>query len=584
LCFDRFRQGILQFCAFCLLCFLSINVYGQVDTTKFEEVVVFGNHPKIEEHKSYSRDNIEDLAPTDLGVLLKRVAGATIADYGGVGSMKTMSMRGLGSTHSGLLINGYPQSNAQSSQIDFGNIQVENIENITVQLSPSGNITVPVSSQMQGNFVSVETFEQSFTNQRFSFRGGSTMGSFARKELNTNLKVGSQNSFLSFSGNLRSYDGDFNYSLPYNLQNESRQRSNNEMSSYLLSVGAGKKWKSGDNVNHRARFFANLNHVDRSLPGAIILYNSPSMESLLTENKQVGGDYSLLSKRINLRSFLNISSNNLRYHDPEYFNTDGFIDNRYFNQSYQTGINAEIKFDAITLLLGNDTRLDNLNSSRDLGTPVRLSNIGMIGSEINLKYFGLNSSLFYHYVSDHNSINSHSKDYMRLNPQISLSSSDKLFEHVQLVMWYKHSSRAPSFNELYYSQIGNTSLEPEESQQANTGYIFILDKKKISGSVSGNIFLNRVSNKIVALPTQNLFVWSIQNVGKVLSYGKDIALALTIKFSDNCDLDISSTTTYQSVTDRSSTESPSYGHQIANTPQWTNTSDIQLSNRRIFSK
>ncbi len=148
-------------------------------------------------------------------------------------------------------------------------------------------------------------------------------------------------------------------------------------------------------------------------------------------------------------------------------------------------------------------------------------------------------------------------------------------------MWYKHTSRAPSFNELYYSQIGNTSLIPEESQQGNAGYMYLFEKKKLSGSISGNIFLNRISNKIVALPTQNLFVWSIQNVGKVLSYGKDLSLALNIKFSEKYDLDITTTTTYQSVTDRSSEENPSYKHQIANTPVWTNTSDLQLNLQKI---
>ncbi len=579
--FDRTCQGILQFCGFCLLCFFSINAFGQVDTTKFEEVVIFGNHQKIEEHKNYSRDDIEDFAPTDLGVLLKRVAGATIADYGGIGSMKTMSIRGMGSTHSGLVVNGYPQSNAQNSQIDFGNIQVENIENITVKLSPSNNVTIPVSSQMQGNFVSIETFEQSFTNQRLSIRGASTLGSFGRKELSTNLKVGSQTSFLSFSGNVRSYDGDFKYQLPYNIESENRKRLNNEMSSYLFSIGAGKKWQSRASVNHRIRLFADLNHVDRSLPGAVILYNSPSKESLLTENKQVGGDYSLFSKRLNLRSFLNVSSKSLRYNDPEYFNTDGFIDNRYFNNTYQSGINSEVKFDAINLLIGNDIRFDNLMSSRDLGSPERLSNVGMIGGKIDVKYFELNTSLFYHYVSDRNIVNSHSKNYSRFNPQISLTSSDKLFKRLQLVMWYKHSSRAPSFNELYYSQIGNTSLVPEQSQQANAGYMYLFEQKKISGSISGNIFLNQISNKIVALPTQNLFVWSIQNVGKVLSYGKDISIALNIKFNDRYDLDISTTTTYQSVTDRSSKGSPSYGHQIANTPAWTSTGDLRLNLKKF---
>ena len=574
---DKLSRWIWQFCGLCILCLFPFLSFTQRDTTKFEGVTILGNHPKVEEHMSYSRDDINNLAPADLGVLLKRVPGVTIADYGGIGSMKTMSIRGLGSTHSGLLINGYPQTTPQNSQVDFGRIQIDHIESATVQLSPSNNISTPVSSQMQGNFVSIQTFDQSFTSQRFSLRSSSILGSFGRKEVSANLKVANKNSFLSLSGIARDYKGNFDYTLPFDIQDANRTRSNNNMTSYSLSIGGGKKWSSRNKTKHRARVFANINHINRSLPGAIILYNSPSNESLMTETRQVGGDYSLFSKRISLRSFLNITSNNLRYHDPEYFNLDVFIDNQYLNNSYQSGINTKISLDKINILFGNDIRYDNLSSSRNLGKPERFSNITLLGGEIDLKYILINPSIFHHYVNDRNTQNAHSTNYNRWNPQLSITSSDALFKKIQITLWYKHSSRAPSFNELYYSQIGNISLIPEESQQINSGYVWLFNKENISGSISGNIFLNRISNKIVALPTQNLFVWSIQNVGNVFSYGKDLTIKLNFALNDAITIDLSSSITYQSVTDRSSRDSPSFGHQIANTPEWTNASDIQFS-------
>jgi outer membrane cobalamin receptor len=564
-----------------LFLFVFSSLYSQEDTTRFEGVTIVGNHKLMHEQGHYDRSEINALAPADLGVLLKRVAGATVADYGGIGSMKTLSVRGLGSTHAGLIVNGYPRSNPQNSQVDFSQIQLDNIEEATVLLGPSNQLEIPVSSRMKGSIIALSTFEQTFAQQPFALRLSSTVGSFGRKEVHASLKVGNEQSFLSFSGNLRGYEGDFVYEHPFSNEELIRRRKNNDLTSHFFSLGGGRKWRTGKNQVHRLRFFGNLNHIDRSLPGAIILYTQSSTEHLLTQHKNVGGDYSYLGKKLKFRTFLSAGNDQLRYQDPDYYNQQGFIDNIYQNQFYHTGLNGSWKFKRFLLDVGNDLRYDDLFSSKDLGEPQRLVNIGMIGGKINLNYFDINASLFHHYIYDQNNSGEHRKQYNRLNPQFSVTTSDKLFDHLQFSLWYKLSSRAPSFNELYFSQIGNTSLLPEESEQTNLGYSWVWKRKKLSGSLKGNVFFNRVLNKIVAIPTQNLFVWAIQNVGNVLSYGKDFTFDLSYSFSSETTLSFSSTTAFQKVTDRSSRQNPTFGHQIANTPVWTNASDIQLNVKKF---
>jgi outer membrane cobalamin receptor len=472
-----------------LFFYVSFSLNSQEDTTRFEGVTIVGNHKLIHDQGHYDRSEITALAPADLGVLLKRVAGATIADYGGIGSMKTLSVRGLGSTHAGLIVNGYPRSNPQNSQVDFSQIQLDNIEEATVLLGPSNQLEIPVSSRMKGSIIALSTFEQTFAKQPFGLRLSSTVGSFGRKEIHSSLKVGNEKSFLSFSGNLRGYEGDFAYDLPYSNQDVMRRRENNDLTSHFFSLGGGKKWRTGNNQVHRVRFFGNLNHIDRSLPGAIILYTQSSTEHLLTQTKNIGADYSYIGEKLKLRTFLSSGNDQLRYRDPDYYNQQGFIDNQYQNQFYQTGLNGSWKFERFLLDFGNDLRFDDLWSSKELGEPKRLVNIGMIGGKMNLKYFDINASLFHHYIYDQNNSDEHHKQYNRLNPQLSITTSDKLLDQLQFSLWYKLSSRAPSFNELYFSQIGNTSLLPEESEQTNLGYTWIWKQKKLSGSLKGKIFL-----------------------------------------------------------------------------------------------
>lgn len=570
------RPCSFQFCGFCMLCFFSSFSLGQSDTSEFDAVTVIGQHPKIEQHNTYDRQKIQALAPADLGLLLKRVAGAAVADYGGIGSMKTISIRGLGSTHTGVLMNGFPQANPQNGQADLSQFQLENTESASVSIAPLQKIKVPVSSLMQGNTIALQTFQQTFARRPFMARTSATIGSFGQREAYAGFKMGNSNQFLSASGQFRGYEGDFPYTLPHDDEDGGRVRSNNNLNSYNFSLGGGKKWRTGNNIHHRVRLSSQIKRIERSLPGAVILYSGQNNEQLTTQQKQIGGDYSILSERFRLRTFANFSQQQLRYFDPDYLNNQGFIDNRYTNNSLQSGFHGKWMWNALHLHFGSDLAFHQLSSSRDLGNPHRATNISMIGASKQLQLFSVNAALFHHHVSDQNLTLEHHSSYNRWNPQFTITSSENLLKNIQFTLWYKHASRAPTFNELYYSQIGNTSLIPEESQQLNFGYMWLLDKNSVVLAVKGNVFYNNVLNKIVALPTQNLFVWSIQNVGKVQSYGTDLSIELGVQLFQTIRLEWTSSATYQSVTDRSERTSPSYGDQIANTPRWTQSNDLQI--------
>lgn len=571
---DRLAYTLALCCGYCMLCFLPLHVNGQKDTTQLEGVTIHGSHKLLEEQATFDREKIQTLAPADLGILLKRTTGATVADYGGIGSLKSMSMRGMGSSHTGLVINGLEVCMSQQAQIDFGSISVSNIDQTRVLLQPTGSIQLPVSSQMRGSTVSIETFEHSFGESPIQVRGATTIGSFGRKEIYSGVKTTRNNTYLSFSGNLKSYAGGFSYTLPYS--SETLVRQNNALTSYDLAMGAGKKWRFR-NTHHRIRAFGKRTHLERELPGAVILYGSSSNEELNTQQDQIGVDYTMLSKLLQARTYASMEKQQLRYYDPDYLNNQGFIDNKYENRSFQSGFNLKLMLGKFHLAFGNDLKSQLLESSRDLGTPNRLNNVAMISSGYDLKYLQVSGGLYHHFVKDENRLLGHTNNYQRWNPQVSIQTSDHLMKRIQLSLWYKHSSRAPSFNELYYAQIGNTNLIPEEAQQFNLGYRWFFNKNRYEFSLTGNTFFNKIKNKIVALPTQNMFIWSIQNVGKVYSMGSEIKLHF--KYQINTDLSINSSAgvTYQSVTDRTDAEAPTYEDQIANTPKWTQNSDLQVN-------
>src|SRR5690554_4649357 len=56
----------------------------------------------------------------DLGEVLQKLPGLTIRNYGGVGGMKTVSVRGLGSSQQQIVRDGFLLPSTQTGQVDLG--------------------------------------------------------------------------------------------------------------------------------------------------------------------------------------------------------------------------------------------------------------------------------------------------------------------------------------------------------------------------------------------------------------------------------------------------------------------------------
>ena len=66
-----------------------------------------------------SDEKMKSMGVTDLTDALHRMPGLNIRDYGGAGGMKTVSVRGFGTTHTGVIYDGVTLSDAQSGTIDL---------------------------------------------------------------------------------------------------------------------------------------------------------------------------------------------------------------------------------------------------------------------------------------------------------------------------------------------------------------------------------------------------------------------------------------------------------------------------------
>ena len=561
-------------------------ISAQEDTTNFEGVTILGTHQKIENKTTIDREEIDILAPVDLGALLQYVNGLSIKNYGGIGGMKTLSHRGLGGEHTQLFIDGMTINNPQNGQTNLANIQLNNVEEVGLNHQNSKNL-LPVSGLIKGSSVQITTFDQQFTSDPFALRSAIKMGSFGEKEASLSIKKAGKKGFISLSTKFRDYRGNYPYRLSFGDEIKEFKRQNNALQDYHLSLGGGFKWRTKKTAQ-TLKLYSRFTSIDQELPGAVILYNNSAKETLATQNFRSGIQYKLISKRFAVKTFAQYTRQFLHYFDPDYLNAQGFLSNQYTSHSVKGGFHARYKWKDFTLRVGNDVSYAYLLSSRNLDQPSRMTNTAMARLKYESTYFYVEGSLFSQVFKDENSGKDHRSTYHKIQPQLSVFSSDKLLKDIQLYAWYKPSSRAPSFNELYFSQVGNVDLVPEESSQINVGAHYIKTIKRFNIHINANLFKNTVREKILALPTKNLFVWSIQNIGKVDVLGGDMKITTGLKCRafrrtgrENWHIKWQVGASYQHVRDVSDPDSPTYKDQIAYTPKLTGNTVFSLSYKKI---
>ena len=145
-------------------------------------------------------------------------------------------------------------------------------------------------------------------------------------------------------------------------------------------------------------------------------------------------------------------------------------------------------------------------------------------------------------------------DKKRLSPSVSLSY--KLLDETNLRVRasYKDIFRVPSFNDLYYTNSGNSSLKPEKTKQYNIGLTWSESFSDLFSflSVTTDFYHNTVKDKIIIYPSS--FNPKSVNLGKVIIDGFDINVNTRMDFNTKVNLQLSGSYTYQHAIDKNNAE------------------------------
>lgn len=529
---------------------------------------------------SMNEERMKVMGVTDISDALHRLPGVNIRDYGGAGGMKTVSVRGFGTTHTGVIYDGIVLSDCQSGKIDLSRYSLDNVGSISLIVGDNSDIFIPAKASASAATVILSTQSvPSAQDSLWHLTAQMRVGSFGT--YNPYLSIGkSLSSKFSFSiiGEYTHAKNDYPFTL-YNGIRVTRERRNNSM----MNSGHGEintRWR----ITHASTLDAKLYYYDndRQLPGPVILYNNESHEKL--HDRNFFGQLMYKNLSLNKFSFQGLAKFNWdssHYHDEDGKYPEGIYNEIYYQrETYLSGSALYMPTDWLTFNYSADYIYNSLTSNQlNVIGPWRHSILQTLTGKFQNSWLIATARLLWSIYDNGAKEGESSEDRNKLSPSVSLSIQpvkDKLFF---VRASYKNIFRMPTFNESYYYHMGSASLKPEETQQFNIGLTWQYNSTGWLRSIvlTGDTYYNNVRDKIVAIPT-NMFIWSMTNMEKARAFGADITLGASFRLSRAQQLVFNGNYSWQRVQPRTSPQNPDYNKQVAYTPEHSGAASLAWEN------
>ena len=516
---------------------------------------------------------------TDIADALQRLPGVTLRDYGGAGGMKTVSVRGFGSKHTGVSYDGVMLSDCQSGEIDLSRYSLENVDELSLVIGDNDDIFIPARQVSMSSVLNVRTIAPPTADRSAHFTTQLKIGSFGFVSPSVRYEQSLSERFaLSVSGEYTYAENDY----PFELRNVSlvtrEHRTNSRMNSGYGEVDFIWNLNKWNRLSGKVYYYDN----NRQLPGQVRYYTNLSKERL--HDRNFFGQVHYLTHWADKFSLKWIGKFNWAgsvYRDA--LMSGGVNDADYWQREAYTSVSllyAPIK--NWVLDYSADYVFNNLNGSSwrtVVGRPYRHGVLQSATAKYDSDRLTVLGRVLYSlYLNGDRNGGQHARNMRKLSPSLSLSYKLLPHEDLFLRLSYKNIFRVPTFNESYYYHYGSTDLKAESTWQLNLGVTYA--KCWLSGdyaklSVDG--YYNRVRDMIVAVP-YNMFVWTCVNVDKVNAYGLDVTLTGVKVFGGGHRLLLSGNYSYQRVKNQNNPSSYTYGYQIAYMPRHSGSVSLTYEN------
>lgn len=575
---------------------------------ELEDAVVVGNKQRgleITPSQQLKGKALQNLNAHSVADAIRYFSGVQIKDYGGVGGVKTIDVRGMGSNHVGVFYDGVELGNAQNGQVDLGKFSLDNMESITLYNGQRSALLQSAKEFSSAGSVYLRTATPIFSGDKlFNIEARMRTGSFglANPSVRAEFKL-SRNVCLTAGAEYTYATGKYKFRYRKFFSDGSLAwdttalRQNGDI--HALRVEAGVF-----GVLQRGKWNAKVYYYDseRGIPGAIVNNVWKNSQRQWDRNFFVQGGINYKFDCFNGRIYEFQVSGKYARDYMHYLNPDTvlmYTDNKFRqDELYLSFANRLTLLPCWDVSLSVDWQWNKLNSTlTDFLYPQRnMMLVALATSWLPQGKSGkwrFQASLLESFIWDKiNPLNqaSHHKKNHKITPSLVASWSPMEYPQLTLLAFYKKIFRMPTFNDLYYTDIGNANLEPEYATQYNLGgrYSLWFEQGLLQNLQFGaDAYFNFVDNKIVAVPKGNSqYRWMMLNIGKVRITGLDFRASLSLLLPGKVNLQGQLNYTYQRAKDYSDPSdntdfAGTYKGQIAYIPMHSGSAILQAAWRGI---
>ena len=435
---------------------------------------------------------------------IRDFSGIQLRDYGGVGGLKTVNVRSLGSAHTAIFLDGVPIDNAQNAQVDLGRIFTEDLETIELYAGQKSALVQTAREYGSASSLHLRSSLPEGRKFRIKVRGGafgtvSPSGSLEtrRGRFAARLRLGGDRAHGQYPFHWNDYGKD-------TLMN----RQNCDIKAFHAG---GHLWflpKGG-------RYEAAVNWYDagRGIPGPVF---KQSGKYPMSDDRQYDRNLTVqLSGEQTFRYGLSLLVKARYSHDAL-----DYLDVSELDPSVSAAWNYRLQSVYLAASLGWRA-LDwlHLNAAVDLQDDwlncqffaQRRQALGALSSAFIFDPWRIQTSVQYIHTSD---------GYDFLSPALVLDWHPR--EDWEFGFVGKRSCRLPSFNDLYYTNVGSRDLRPEKVWQVSAWWMWDRSFGPWHFRVREDLYFNHVQDKLIAVPNGSLFRWSMYNIGTVHVFGDEI--------------------------------------------------------------
>ncbi len=511
--------------------------------------------------------DISQLGIQNMADAVRRFAGANVRDYGGIGGLKTVSVRNMGAAHTAVSYDGVTVSNCQAGQIDIGRFSLDNVSMLSLSIGQGEDLLQTARHYASAGVLSIETEKPHFDDGRSSafrvrMRGGSF--GYVTPSVRWWQQLG-RRTRLSVDGTFMRADGNYPFTLVNGKYVTREKRNNSAIHSWQGEANVYHTFADGSELDAKGYYY----YSERGLPGAVTLYNPISNEKLWDKNGFAQARYKKdFDERWSLQAQAkyNYGWNRLEDRGKQY--ETGVTRTTHRQDEYYLSATALYRpLEGLSFSLAQDGFVNKLESTlADCPFPVRYTSLSALNGRYRQGALTLNASLLYTYVGEHVKVGDAPDNFSRLAPSASLSWQPCPQEQFFVRLLYKSTFRMPTFNDLYYYRMGNRSLRPEKANEYNLGVAWSRSSWLCFDyfSVTLDGYFNDVTDKIVAFPTT--YAWRMANFGTVHASGIDATLATATPLGRKVKLVLSGGYTWQKAIDLSDPEAKNYREQLPYTP------------------